>query len=491
MSVKEVKVPPKLEGVGIIVNFYSHWYPEEVFPTTHRIYHLMRGGSILLTLSMNLLTAAILDSINFIHAVTLRWALFHEQRLRFNSNVRLFTRSKCHGPNSWYFNVISAKGLAISYGALSCIMMDVTVESAINEQTQMFERPASPPQGFVVINFLAVTALGVGLLLQVCISSYSLICSQGVLTWSNNPLANAKAISGYQPGQSETSVKFPFQLSQDSMLHVAPEIRSIRHLIWGFCGLFTAWSLGQGTFVSFCGYMMKDKVLWAPSTLQYWKFYGAMYAAFDTISKSPPYWLGLLIQIVLQSFLTLALHYFELLFNLSRDEAAWRDMENGGSKPSPSILSNLSRQTLFSSMIKSTVQWIFGYAFTADLTFNIALLPIVALMVVFILLTILMEYIIKRKPKGSIPASYGNFGRILRLVDEWNHRRLFWGDKGELMPGLRRAGTAGRALAGLQPGILYCCSQATELETEEIAEQGKLNSASDCDAGSDGGIGRI
>jgi K+-transporting ATPase c subunit len=92
--------------------------------------------------------------------------------------------------------------------------------------------------------------------------------------------------------------------------------------------------------------------------------------------------------------------------------------------------------TVYLSTIKATLHWIFGYGFSADLTLNIAFLPIIGLMLVFIL-TLLMEYMIRKKPKGSILATYGSFLRVLELVDKWNHQRFFWGDKWELIPGLR------------------------------------------------------
>lgn len=195
MTVKEVKVPPELNDVEVIINFYSYLYPEDPIPTTHCIYRPPPGGALLVSLLLNLIVATILDSVNHIHAAALRWTLFHEGRLKSNFNVRLFTRSKCHGPNSWDMNVISGVGLAISYGALSCIMIDIQVEGAVDEKTLDFERLASPPKGFLEVSLLAVTALGAGLLLKVCMSTYSLLCSRRVLTWSNNLLANAKAIS--------------------------------------------------------------------------------------------------------------------------------------------------------------------------------------------------------------------------------------------------------------------------------------------------------
>lgn len=41
-----------------------------------------------------------LDNMMFAHSVSLRWALFHEQRLSFNTNLRLFNSSRKFGPNS-------------------------------------------------------------------------------------------------------------------------------------------------------------------------------------------------------------------------------------------------------------------------------------------------------------------------------------------------------------------------------------------------------
>lgn len=92
---------------------------------------------------------------------------------------------------------------------------------------------------------------------------------------------------------------------------------------------------------------------------------------------------------------------------------------------------------------------------------------------------------IKKRPKGSIPGCYGNFQRVLGWVDEWNHQKLFWGDKGELVLGLRRAGTSGKRLPELHSNILYYCSQASELEREGSLQQLKLGSVSDRDSTSD------
>ncbi|KAJ5688963.1 hypothetical protein N7462_003355 [Penicillium macrosclerotiorum] len=467
INAKGVKAPVNLTRLEFMSNFYSHFYrPGDSIPTFQRICQLPKGISVLLTLLLNLLVTAVLDSINYIQAMTLRWTLFHENRMKFNSKIRLLTCSKSNGPNSWYFNIISGIALAISHGAMSSIMRDANIEGRLEKGD--FHKVSSS-SNFVIFNLIAIIALGVGILIQVCISTYSLLYKGMVLTWSNNLLANATALHQAQGSQVKDSVMLPAIKSQDSMLKVAPQIWVTRYLMWGLCGIFSIWSLGQGIFVHLNDYPMHSKIKWDPSPLRYWKFYGAMWTNFYSISDTDNLTalLGLLVQVILQSFLAFALHCLELLFNLSRDEAVWRNMETVGSSPNPSAISNLSRYGFMLTFIKASIHWIFGYALSADLTFNISLLPIIALAVVFMLLTGYTEYMIRTNPKGSIPTTYGNFQGVLGLVDEWNHPRLFWGDKGELGPGLRRAGTAGEALPDLQSGKLYCCFQGIEYERDK------------------------
>ncbi|KAJ5177074.1 uncharacterized protein N7482_002951 [Penicillium canariense] len=464
ISSDHVAIPPYVRKKVIMVNFFLHsMTPEKPYPHSHRIQQLRQGTSVLVQLLLNLLVTIILDTTNYIHATTLRWALFDEGRLEFNSYVRLFTRAHAHGPNSWYMNLISLIGLAIAYGATSSAITDVVVVGQWNEQTQLFDYGSSESSDIIDINGLAILALGVGVFLQVSVSTFSLLRTGGVRTWNNSLLANAKAWLNGQDEKyavsQEASSKIPFtsRVTQDTMLSIAPHVQLARRLIWGFCALFTVWSLAQGIVTVESGYMTENFNDFSTGVQAYWRFYGAMYFDFKKLTKSPPYWLGLIIQIIVQSFLTFALHCVELLFNLSRDEAAWRDMESVGSEVDPSWKSNFSWQTLIMLAMKAVIQWVFGYALTADVSFNIALLPIIALMVLFIGLAIASEYMVKKKPKGTLPASYGKFNRVIQLVDDWDHVRLFWGDKGCLKNGMARAGTAGRRLPDLQPDTLYYC----------------------------------
>jgi hypothetical protein len=360
-------------------------------------------------------------------------------------------------------NSVSLLGLAISYGATSAAITDVVIVGEWDERTREVKYGPSETSDIIDINGLAIFALGAGVFLQVSVSTYSLLCSSEVKTWNNTLLSNARAWLDEKETAYDSSgdlcPEFTFtpRELQDSMLDIAPHTQIIRRLIWGFCALFTVWSISQGIVVATNGYMAENFGDFSSGAEGYWRFYGALYWDYKRITTSPPYWLGLIIQIIAQSFLTFALHCVELLFNLSRDEAAWRELETVGVDADASMKSNFSRQTLIMLAMKAIIQWVFGYALTADVSFNIALLPIIALMVLFIILAIGSEYMLKKRPQGSLPATYGEFDRVIQLVDDWDHGRLFWGDKGCFKDGMRRAGTAGQRLPDLKPDTLYCC----------------------------------
>jgi hypothetical protein len=68
----------------------------------------------------NIILTQCLEGLGYVHSVSLRWALLKENRLVFNTNVRLFTSSKISRPNTWYMNFISAMLLILCHGATSC-----------------------------------------------------------------------------------------------------------------------------------------------------------------------------------------------------------------------------------------------------------------------------------------------------------------------------------------------------------------------------------
>lgn len=106
-------------------------------------------------------------------------------------------------------------------------------------------------------------------------------------------------------------------------------------------------------------------------------------------------------------------------------------------------------------ILKSVTQWVFGKAFTADISVIMSLFPLITMAGLFILSAVFTEYLIRRKPKDYQPTTYGDICRLARFIDECDDTRIFWGDKGEVGNGVRRAGTASHRLCDVHPDTPY------------------------------------
>jgi hypothetical protein len=117
------------------------------------------------------------DCIGFIRTAFLRWGPFQERDLEFNSNLRL--SSAASGPNGWFTNIISTILLIMTYCASSQVFLlyaDVSF-TEIDGLTVPTYQYSAVYGG--LINSPAFTALGVGLLGQALITSWSLALMYG------------------------------------------------------------------------------------------------------------------------------------------------------------------------------------------------------------------------------------------------------------------------------------------------------------------------
>ncbi|OCK86474.1 hypothetical protein K432DRAFT_284596, partial [Lepidopterella palustris CBS 459.81] len=62
------------------------------------------------------------DTLGNIHTVTLRWALYRENRLEFNSNLRLFSSTKSIW-NSWYVNLFILVCVIATYASSPFLLL--------------------------------------------------------------------------------------------------------------------------------------------------------------------------------------------------------------------------------------------------------------------------------------------------------------------------------------------------------------------------------
>ncbi|PTD03037.1 hypothetical protein FCULG_00009007 [Fusarium culmorum] len=197
-----------------------------------------------LSLVFNIILTFCIDSMAFVHSLSLRWALYSEHRLEFNTNLRLFTSSTKSGPNRWYANIFSMICLILCYGASSYLVLP----SDMNE---------------VLINGFALLTLGLALLGHAALSIWCIWTRSGsILNWSSNPLSNC--LSAVQNGmlqrrhgrcmRSVHDRNPPLQLGadidtppicprqrQENMYTLSRRVRRIIWLLWALVILAIGW----------------------------------------------------------------------------------------------------------------------------------------------------------------------------------------------------------------------------------------------------------
>lgn len=445
--------------------------------------------------------AAVFDSMNYIHATTLRWTLFWEGRLRYTSTLRLFSSSNAHGPHAWYMNVISAISLATVYGGISILTtsIDITGKWDGNTAGNIEQFSDKAQRHGIDFSAWAMLTLGTGLLLQTCISTYCLLCSGNVAYWGSNPLVTAKTYarltllntertkipSGVQAvmdrdaksyegrytkptyqidaegstgdeSRNEDAVARP-NSQQPSLRTIVPQTHCIMLFVWLSFIASAVTSTVLVALVSTHSLGGFDDNLSSNTLVDKWKNYAYISTRLSEVFGNRTEWLGISFQIISQSILTFCLHSVQLLVNLFRDEAAWRKAAHVGSSLSGDSLWSFltSSQSMLFFFYRSLIQWIFGCAFTADIEIGLALLPMLTLSIMLFVLSCILEYSTRKSIKGFQPVTYGKISRLLDFVDDWDHERIFWGDKGEMENGVRKAGTASYRLADLQPDASY------------------------------------
>jgi len=430
----------------------------------HRLYQLPHLASELLPLIFNLVVTLCADCLGYIHGTSLRWALWRENRLAFNSNLRLFTGARKSVSNSAIVNAISACWLILTYTGSS--------QTFLYTGGSNFGDYRNAGSDFrVSINNIAVAALGIGLCGQACISTWSLWSAE-IPTWSSNPLNTTLACLrlGLTPrlrrcmlsttAKDEDGAKTPCR-SQTAAWEANPTVKWPTWLMWILIGLCIGWaSIVVGLTIQSYGKFQASFPL------------GPLSGGNIGFAIAGPTWsvdtqtlVSLLLIAVIQSGLTLGLHCMELIVNISRDEDAWRlasrwmfsektSKQTGAQIKYSSIKSALtSWQTVGLLLFKALTHWFFGLGITllgvngydtASFTVTMRALPLYALAACGIVLAVFGTWIVCRKPKGPQPSAWGHLQTLADLVDDWDtsSTMMYWGDKGLNKNGTRHAGTS-------------------------------------------------
>ena len=303
----------------------------------------------LLALTLNLIVTACTESIGFVHAKSLQYALASESRLHFNTNLRLFTavrRKRWTSPNGVLFNTLMAILLIMSYVSSSLVFASVQY-----------------PSRSTLILAPAVIMLGVTLLLQAVIA-YAGVRNVQIITWSSSPFDTTAAllhndqlapVSGQcmrdvLESRLDLGPKTPTEL-QRSAWKAHPTIKATIILLWSIVPACVMWSgivLGVGSkyglFQNLQGEHHKGIESWSllPNS--------QTSTAYVSLALSGTWFffgwcMSLITIIVIQSALTMGLHCSEVISNVVRDETAWRRATSKGGVS----LSNNPLATVFGS----------------------------------------------------------------------------------------------------------------------------------------------
>ena len=407
----------------------------------------------LLPLIINILLTVGTEVLGFVHATTLKWALFHEGRLNFNANLRLLTSSSTSAPNSAYSNALYLIALAVCYA--SCPLILVTNNTTYDNDDALED------QAMRVLSGPALLCLGGSLLIMCAICVWSLYVSDS-LVWSSCPLATlALAIESGQPrrlGRAMMSVEskdMPAtgQKPTNRQCSAYSACKQVRWVVVGLVSVLlfliikttVTFAITPNAFPAMPGWGMVP-VTSTPDTVL-----NIFIADARDKGRSPAVGLlcGLLITAGFQSILTIGMHCAELQITLARDEKIWRSISSNAGRStrseSPLRLRIGSWESITLIIFVPVIHWQYGLAVTVDylgqVHFYVPQMCYLTMMWALFLGFALS--ISLRRPRGPLPATYGHVQCMLDLTDEWaNH--IFWGDKGHYKLGdvLRTAGTA-------------------------------------------------
>ncbi|PHH92644.1 hypothetical protein CDD83_6414 [Cordyceps sp. RAO-2017] len=457
----------------------------------------------ILSLSLNLVLTFCIDGMMFVHSVSLRWALYYENRLQYNTNIRLLTSSRTSGPNRWYINMASLFFLILSYGTSSIML------PADPWENNWFSGPR------ICLNAIALSGLSVALAGQATIALWCLMLGRDLIpTWGSNPFNTALAAmeKGHitrRPGRCLLSVHQRYHqqdrkvyptLKQGNMLQAQPVVRYILALVWALAVLALAWPI---TVMILCR-ALDDDDCWRFS----FQWQGAVHCDKNFVNLNfrvsqgfveyfgvKIMWftislLGLVFVCGVQALQTLGLHCVELLVNISRDEAAWRRAYSETRRQAPGL--QISTDPLRAAILswenavlffsKALLHWAIAQGMPISISKTLPDIPsehpvgvdcvqftiiyprLFLYAVLALLLAAFATYLALKRPRGCQPATMGHLQTIADLIDDWEtdeKGRMWWGDKTGASgtdTGSRYAGMShdSTLLSAIRTDAVYC-----------------------------------
>lgn len=450
----------------------------------------------LILLGINVLLLAVTESLGFIHATSLRWALFNENRLEFNANLRLLTFSQRSLPNGTFWSIVFFICTTICYTAGNMLLVFNASSWYIQTVWAGYDITLDfdPYKDLVSLTRSVPICLGIAILVQCLICCWCLKEAK-FPSWSSDPL-NTIEIARYaglkrQEGRAMMSVH-DRRLSdgpsrpiakQRSSRQVSKSVRWILFLvtavlvglvIWTVVIIYVGYHYRMGGSWSFFPTNTPDyEIAYGPGwtykndksqTLTVFLFFFANWASEETLMLTEWRVLSvLLFKLVIQSALTIGLHCTELQCQLSRDEAIWRTLSSPKGRMPNTTYNSLTQpfkswQSLGLLIFKPAIHWLFGAALQVDYGLGLVMrVPQTAYMTAgWFLFLLFVAAVTLHRPKGYLPASYGHLQTMVNVADIWSEK-MYWGDKGTHEDENRvwHAGTSPEPLPNVSPDKVY------------------------------------
>lgn len=422
-----------------------------------RIFHLNSVALELIPLAINVVVLAVTESLGYIHATSLRWALFYEGKLEFNTNLRLLTFSRRNFANGWIANLLFFTSLALCYGASPMILVRNTYGFYLNDGGDWNDYSHR-----VSISQTTPIVLGTAILLQAALAIWCLFTSR-IPTWSSDPLTTLAAATHHgglvrrkgrsmmsahmrslpaAPTAPVTRQKSPYAVSP-RILHVLFAVTIVSGALVVWTGIIIKVSLSnpKGSWSFIPSSAVDPGSNWSDFTPDmtktvFLKWFSTSGGGNPSFVPERNVFAVLAFCVLIQSILTVGLHCAELQVILLRDEAIWRTLASPiGSKPE-STYNSVTRpfQSLPNIMLllfKPVVHWFFGSALQIDYAKGVLMrVPhITYLMILWLFFLGFVAFISFTRPKGTLPATYGHLQTMADVADEVGGI-MFFGDKG-------------------------------------------------------------
>jgi hypothetical protein len=471
--------------------------------TRTSIVYPMAGGLTgeAISLFINLVLTQCLEGLAFVHSISLRWALIRESRLKFNTNIRLFTSSRSSRANGKFANAISAALVILCYAATSLLFIP------------FYDMTYGYTYYGTFVNSVALWTLGVALLGQTLIAILCFYSNlQTIPSWTANPLNTTvivlaqnsthrkagRCMLSLESVESSTQNRpTQPQSRQPSQWRAIPLAKYVMLFTWILVVLAFTWFL---TIVLINRTNVNENLSPLIPNNPGWTFIFSWDPAFNgsltsdflnsvTFGISPDYEnsshthisfgaafvIGILFVSVIQGLQTMGLHCAELVVNLARDEDTWRSLDAARSKPHFQSLHKqvLSTQPFLAALtnwkynvlfiFKFALHWILGQCLQPYFTnwgpgdaenqngiyFNMNHSRLLLYFICAIAFATFVTLLGIARPKGPQPAAYGNVQILADLIDDWSldeNGCFWWGDKGVGMKGdgVRHAGMSAR-----------------------------------------------